>query len=108
MEIAYSNEKRIWLYGSYGTGKTIVAIKKAELLHGSLNQNEVIYYVIFEGESRLDCFIKEKFKTYEKVNVLRGGSSLSHIITDKVLLKEKKTNTIHLIVDEYNSQSLSP
>ena len=110
MEIAYSNEKRIWLYGNYGTGKTIVAIKKAELLHGSLKQNEVIYYVIFEGESRLDCLIKEKFKTYKKVNVIRGGSSLSHIITDEILLKEEKNNTkgIHLIVDEYNSQSLSP
>ena len=109
MEIAYSDEKRIWLYGNYGTGKTIVAIKKAELLHGSLKQNEVIYYVIFEGESRLDCLIKEKFKTYEKVNVLRGGSSLSRIITDEILLKEEKNNTkgIHLIVDEYNSQNLS-
>ena len=107
MEIAYSNEKRIWLYGNYGTGKTIVAIKKAELLHQSLKQNEVIYYVIFEGESRLDCLIKEKFKTYDKINVLRGGSSLSHIITHEILLKEKKNNTIHLIVDEYNSQSLS-
>ena len=109
MEIAYSDEKRIWLYGNYGTGKTVVAIKKAELLHGSLKQNEVIYYVIFEGESRLDCLIREKFKTYEKVNVLRGGSSLSHIIKDEIFLKEEKNNTkgIHLIVDEYNPQNLS-
>ena len=28
MEIAYSDDKRVWLEGNYGTGKTIVALKK--------------------------------------------------------------------------------
>ena len=33
MEIAYSDEKRILLSGNYGTGKTVVALKKLELLN---------------------------------------------------------------------------
>ena len=110
MEIAYSNEKRILLHGNYGTGKTVVVLKKLELLCKCLKEKEVIYYVNFAAKSRLDCMIKQKFKRYEKVRVLRGGSSLSQIVHKEILLKEEKNDTkyIHLIVDEYNSHDLSP
>ena len=71
MEIAYSDKKRILLYGNYGTGKTVVALKKLDLLYKCLKEKEVIYYVNFAGKSRLDCMITQKFKTYEKLRVLR-------------------------------------
>ena len=80
MEIAFSYEKRILLRGNYGTGKTVVLLKKLELLCKCLKEKEVIYYINFAGKSRLDCMIKQKFEKYEKVRVLRGGSSLSQII----------------------------
>ena len=110
MEIAYSDEKRILLSGNYGTGKTVVALKKLELLYKCLKEKEVIYYINFAGKSRLDCMVKQKFKKYEKVRVLRGGASLSQIIHKEIMPKEDKNDTknIHLIVDEYNSQSLTP
>ena len=38
MEIAYSDDKRIWLEGNYGTGKTVVALKKLELLLKTVRQ----------------------------------------------------------------------
>ena len=110
MEIACSDEKRILLRGNYGTGKTVVALKKLELLYKCLKEKDVIYYLNFAGKSRLDCMIRQKLKAYEKVKVLRGGSSLSHIVTNQILLEEAKNEieNIHLIVDEYNSQDLSP
>ena len=110
MEIAYSDEKRILLGGNYGTGKTVVALKKQELLYKCLKEKDVIYYLNFAGKSRLDCMIRQKLKAYEKVKVLRGGSSLSRIVTNQILLEEAKNEieNIHLIVDEYNSQDLSP
>ena len=110
MKIAYSAEKRILLHGNYGTGKTVVALKKLDLLQKCLKEKEVIYYVNFATKSRLDCIIKQKFKTNDKVRLLRGSSSLSRIVTDDILPKEDKNDTknIHLIVDEYNSQDLSP
>ena len=110
MEIAYSDEKRILLRGNYGTGKTVVALKKLELLCKCLKEKEVIYYINFAGKSRLDYMIKQKFKKNEKVRVLRGGSSLSQIIHKEIIPKEYENDTknIHLIVDEYNSQSLTP
>ena len=77
MEIAYSDEKCILLRGNYGTGKTVVALKKLELLCKCLKEKEVIYYINFAGKSRLDCMVKQKFKKYEQVRVLRGGASLS-------------------------------
>ena len=109
MEIAYSDEKRIWLTGNYGTGKTVVALKKLELLHESLQEDEVIYYVNFAGRSQLHLKVMEKNKTNEKVKVLRGGASLSNIVKSKILSDEAKNNTknIQLIVDEYDSQDLS-
>ena len=109
MEIAYSDEKRILLTGNYGTGKTVVALKKLELLYESLREDEVIYYVNFAGKSKLHLEVMEKTKTKEKVKVLGGGTSLSNIVTAKILPDEAKNNTknIQLIVDEYDSQDLS-
>ena len=110
MEIAYSDEKRILLGGNYGTGKTVIALKKIELLLKCLKEKEVIYYINFARKSRLDCMIKQKFKTNEKVRVLGGGFSLSHIVEKEILAKEEKNDSknIHVIVDEYNSEFLTP
>ena len=111
MEIAYSDEKRILLTGNYGTGKTVVALKKLELLYKDLKEEEVIYYVNFANKSQLHLEImeKERNKIKEKVKVIRGGTSLSNIVNCKILPDEEKNNTknIHLIVDEYDSQDLS-
>ena len=109
MEIAYSDDKRIWLVGNYGTGKTVVALKKLELLLKILKDKEVIYYINFAGKSYLDFVIKQKFKNNEKVRTIRGGFSLSNIVNTQILRKEREVDTknIHLIVDEYSSQDLS-
>ena len=109
MEIAYSNDKRLWLQGNYGTGKTIVALKKLELLLKSLKDREVIYYVNYAMKSRLDFVIKQKFKNQENVKAIRGGFSLSTILRTQILPKERDIGTrgIHLIVDEYRSEDLS-
>ena len=109
MEIAYSDEKRILLTGNYGTGKTVVALKKLELLYEGLKEEEVIYYVNFAAKSQLHLEVMEKNKTKEKVKVIRGGTSLSNIVNSKILYDEKKNNTkaINLIVDEFDSQYLS-
>ena len=53
MEIAYSDDQRIWLEGNYGTGKTVVLRKKLELLLKALKEKEVIYYINFARKSVL-------------------------------------------------------
>ena len=111
MEIAYSNDKRVWLEGNYGTGKTVVALKKLELLLRALKDKEVIYYISFARKSLLDFMIKQRFEKNKNVRVMRSEYSLSDTIKHEILHKEREreigTKNIHLIVDEYNSQDLS-
>ena len=109
MEIAYSSDKRVWLEGNYGTGKTVVALKKLELLVRGLKDKEVIYYVNFASKSPLDFVIKQRFGKNEKVRTIRGEISLSNTINRQILPKERKVGTknVHLIVDEYSLQDLS-
>ena len=97
------------LTGNYETGKTVVVLKKLELLYESLKEEEVIYYVNFAGKSQLHHVIMDKNKTKEKVKVIKGDTSLSNIVNFKILPDEEKNNirNIHLIVEEYDSQYLS-
>ena len=108
MEIAYSDEKRIWLEGNYGTGKTVVALKKLELLLKTV-KDEIIYYVNFARKSLLHLMVKQKFEKNENFRAIGGDYSLSNTIKHQILRKEREigTKNIHLIVDEYNSQHLS-
>ena len=107
MEIAYSDDKRIWLEGNYGTGKTVVAIKKLELLLKALKDEEVVYYVTF-AESVLCLMIKQRFKKNENFRAIFSNTNLSRTIKDQILPEERKlgTKSIHLIVDEYSSEYL--
>ena len=109
MEIAYSDDKRIWLEGNYGTGKTVVALKKIELLLKTLKEEEVIYYVNFARKSILDFKVKQRFEENMNVKAIRGVYSLSDTIKHQILPKERKrgNKNIHIVVDEYNSQDLS-
>ena len=109
MEIAYSDDKRILLSGNYGVGKTVVALKKLELLYKGLKEEEVIYYVDFGEKSLLFLVFMEANKIKEKVKVIRGNKSLSNIVNSNILPDEEKNNTknIHLIVNKYDLQDLS-
>ena len=109
MEVAYSADKRVWLEGNYGTGKTVVALKKLELLLKALKDKEVIYHVNFARKSPLDFLIKQRFEKHENVMSIKGEYSLSDIIKHQILPKEREkgTKNIHLVVDEYGSQDLS-
>ena len=110
MEIAHSMENRIILKGNYGTGKTIICLKKIKLLSKKLRDKETIYYINFQGESELDGVVSKKIKKYHRnINVLKGDTTLSNIIESKVLPREEDAGTkmVHLFVDEFNTESLT-
>ena len=109
MEIAHSMENRIILKGNYGTGKTIIFLKMIEILSAVARDRESIYYINFQGRSELDGVVMKKIKGFpQRINVLKGDSTLSNIIKSKILPIEEKagTNKVHLFVDEYNTESL--
>ena len=109
MEVVYSSHDRIFLTGSYGTGKSIIIDKKIEILLENLKDKEIIYYVNFEEKSHLDSIYRMRMKPSEKVKVIKSNFDLSHTIMDKILSKEDVncTKTIHLMVEEYDTQRLS-
>ena len=113
MEIAYSHQNRIILKGEYGTGKTVIALKRIQLLLETLKDKEAIYYINFNGRSELHGAIKQKLtkccKSNERVKVIGGSQNLSHIIESKILPVEEKVGAekVNLIVDEYASENLT-
>ena len=110
MEIAYSKEKRVILKGDYGTGKSIVCLKKIEVLSRTLKEKEAIYYINFHGKSELDYVVKKKIEVlHPNISIIKSNSNLSNIIKFEILEKEEMRGTIdvHLIVDEYNAESLT-
>ena len=113
MEIAYSQQNRIILKGEYGTGKTVIALKKIQLLLETLKDKEVIYYINFNGRSELHGAIKQKLtkccKSNKRVKVIGGSQNLSHIIESKILPVEEMVGVekVNLLVDEYASENLT-
>ena len=94
MEVVYSGQSRIFLTGSYGTGKPIIIDKKIEIFLENLRNKEIIYYVNFEQESHLDSIYRVRMKPSNKVKVLiKSGFDLSQIIKDKILSKEDDDST---------------
>ena len=90
MEIAHSRENRIILKGNYGTGKTIICLKKMQILSAVLRDMEIIYYINFQGKSELDIVVSEKVKQYpQNINLLKGDSTLSNIASRKYCQKKK-------------------
>ena len=70
MQVVYCNDQRILLTGNHGTGKTVVILKKIELLCKDLKEQEVIYYVNSSGKSYLDLKVKQKIETNGKMKVI--------------------------------------
>ena len=106
MEIAYCKEKRILLRGDYGSGKTIIALKKIDLLASELRDRDMICYINFNS-----CYWSRK--QFRKLNpniiVLSGCCTLTKMIKFGILSKKEcnNANNIHLVVDEYNAESLT-
>ena len=108
-EIVYSKEKCVFLTASYGAGKSLVIYRKIKLLEKSLKDKDLIYYVNVDGKSGLDSDFKVKIKPSEKVKVVKGFFHLFDTIRHEILPNEEENDirAIHLMVDEYDTQSLS-
>ena len=109
MQVVYSNDQRILLTGNRGTGKTVVILKKIELLRKDLKEQEVIYYVNSSGKSYLDLKVKQKIETNGKMKVIGSDNDLPSIIESDMLPVEEQNGTerIHLFVDEHNLKCIS-
>ena len=135
MNIHFSDAKHIVIQGSYGSGKSLIGLKKLELIAKSLGQDEKIIYVNFDRKSKLHYLMEENVKQYtgissrkvKRTNDIRDildspdqliyvyhnckGINLSDIFMETLRLKRvtsqiAKTN-YHFVVEEYDGETLS-
>ena len=135
MNILFSNAKRVVIKGSYGSGKSMLGLKKLELIWENRRQNEKIVYINFDSKSKLHHLMEKNVKEYvglsskkiKRINRIRNilespdwliylcrnsaGENLSAILQETVKLNTSaneinKTN-YHLIIEEYDGETLT-
>ena len=135
MDIHFSEAKHVVIQGSYGSGKSILGLKKLELIWKSLKRDENIVYINFDWKSNLHFLMEKNVREYvgissrkiKHVNNIqdilgspdqliyvchnRSGENLSAILQETVRLNMNasqitKTNS-HLIIEEYDGETLS-
>ena len=134
MEIHFSTAKRVIIQGSYGSGKSLLGLKKLELIYKSLGREEKIIYVNFDHKSMLHFLMEKNAKTYagilpgkiKRTNDIRGivesssqsvyvyhnstGENLSEILqeTSRLNMSTSEIAKIkyHLIIEEYDGETL--
>ena len=135
MNIHFSDAKHVVIQGSYGSGKSLLGLKKLELISkNSHGRNEKIIYVNFDSKSKLHLLMEKNVKEYVEIpsrkikrtdrirDILESpgslvyvfhnsrGENLSAILQETVKLNtstsDAKTN-YHLIVEEYDGETLT-
>ena len=135
MEIHFSNAKRLIIQGSYGSGKSLLGLKKLELISKNLGQHEKVIYINFDPKINLHFLMEKNVERYvrvsqRKIKPTKGireisklpdpliyvchnntGENLSVMLQETVRLNGNtsdiaKTN-YHLIVEEYDGETLS-
>ena len=134
VKIHFSNAKHVVIKGSYGSGKSLLGLKKLEQICKNHRQDKVVY-INFDSKSKLHYVMEKNVKDYVKIssrkikringiqNILDApdrliylcrniaGQNLSAILQDTVSLKMSKPETAktnyHLIIEEYDGETLS-
>ena len=102
LRIVNSPNKHLMIQGCYGSGKSLIALKKAEMISKHLKQNEVLYFLSYDSSSMLITEIPTipNIKLYRNKDALK----LSDIINN--IQEDHPENKINLIVDEYDAEHL--
>ena len=134
MDVHFSDAKHVIIQGSYGSGKTLLGLKKLEIIWKGLKQNEKIIYINFDCKSHLHFLMEKYVKHYvgvssRKIMLTTGiqdivespgksiyvyhnsaGQHLSAILQEIVTLNMRVSKTVktnsHLIIEEYHGETL--
>ena len=102
-KIVYLPCKHLIIRGSYGSGKTVVARKRAEIISRSMTKDDSLYYIICDSRSVL----KEELQLYPEINVFHNINQASEsAIVDQILASDSKKGKLNLIFDEFFADTL--
>ena len=102
LRIVNSPNKHLMIQGCYGSGKSIAALKKAEMTSKILKEKEILYFISYDSSSMLTADIEStsNMKLYRNEGALKLSKIINNIKTDHPECK------INLIVDEYDGEQL--
>ena len=103
MKVLDSQHKHLVITGPYGSGKTIIALMKLELLTESLPEGDIVYFICYDSKSELSNEISSSCKIQIYHN--NKGYKLSEIIK-QILSEINNTKNVNFIVDEYDGEDL--
>ena len=103
LDIVYSFHKHLIIKGCYGSGKTIVARKKAEIISHLLQDDDSLWYVICDSRSKLG----EEIKLNLDIKVFCNERQMpGSVIIQEILKTDSKKGKLNLILDEFDSETL--
>ena len=102
LRIVDSHNKHLMIQGCYGSGKSLIVLKKAEMTSKILKQNEILCFISYDSSTILttDIVSNSKMKLYYNESSLK----LSEIINN--IKENHPKHNINLIVDEYDAEHL--
>ena len=103
--ILYSGDKHLLIQGPYGSGKSIIARKKLQMLSDELKEckkKEVVHFISHDPKSALLSEIERSPNV--KTHSNEAGEKLSEIV--KNIVKNPANKSAGVIVDEYDGEKL--
>ena len=102
--IVYSPKKHLMIKGCYGSGKTIVACKRAQIISGLLGKEDSLYYIICDSRSML----KVDMQFNPKVNIYHNVKQKPESdIIEEIMKNDLKEGKLNLIFDEFDGENLT-
>ena len=102
-KVVYSSRKHLIIKGCYGSGKTIVACKKAEIISRSLKKDDSLYYIICDSRSVL----RAEIKPVPKMELISNTDQIKEsILLDQILKDNPKKGKLNIIFDEFDGENL--
>ena len=102
--ILYSQKcNHLIVKGPYGSGKSIIALKKLQLLSESIPEDEVVCFICYDSRSEL----WNEIEGSSKVKLYRNGEGnpLS-VIINQILNETSDTKSINFIIDDFDGEAL--
>ena len=102
--ILYSQKcNHLIVKGPYGSGKSIIAMKKLQILSESIPEDEVVCFICYDSRSELWNEIGDS----SKVKLCRNGEEnpLS-VIINQILNETGDAKNINFIIDEFDGEDL--
>ena len=101
--IVYLPQKHLIIKGSNGSGKTVVACKRAELIARSMAKEDSLYYIVCDSRSML----KEEIQLPPEINIFHNiKQEPESALVEQILDSDSKNGKISLIFDEFYGENL--